>query len=165
MMFRLPNGDIGTTLTLDSAEIQVPITPLRLHSLINNQWLWCTNFQGYGLGPIRSLEECLLAARSPSLSTVSKLIVVPLAMFIIINHSQAVLIGLKAEKNSVGANDIFDHQITSLKIWSNVIKNQILPTPFFSAKNDVNHIKGGVAIPTAPEMKAWPKLVWPPPAT
>ena len=119
------------------------------------------------MGPIRSLEECLLAARSPSLSTVSKLkvtnlisgSVLPLAMFIIINHSQAVLIGLKAEKNSVGANDIFDHQITSLKIWSNVIKNQILPTPFFSAKNDVNHIKGGVAIPTAPEMKAWPKLV------
>ena len=28
LMLRLANGDIATTLTIDSAEIQVPITPL-----------------------------------------------------------------------------------------------------------------------------------------
>ena len=80
------------------------------------------------MGAMRSSEECLLAARSPSLSTVSKLkvtnliswFVVPLAMFIIIIHVQAVLLGLKMEKSIVEVKGLYilEQKITALNIHS-----------------------------------------------
>ena len=80
------------------------------------------------MGVIWMLEECLLAASSPSLSMVSKLKVtnlfsgsiVPLAMFIIIIHVQAVLLGLKMEKSIVEVKGLYilEHKITALNIHS-----------------------------------------------